>query len=181
MEPMETAVPRQQQESRAWRPVMTVAATIIVITVLMTAGEPLLGERLPDAVAHALSHLFVGVPLGALAYAAARRWPPARATRPGRIARRLVVAGLAGLTAGQLLEVVGARVDEPGAAAVEALAHTAGQVVSMLAMPVLLVGALASLLAAARDGAVSWWVVVGVGVAGAALLTFLVVGAPGGG
>lgn len=155
---------------------MTVAATAVVITVLMTAGEPLLGERLPDAVGHAVSHLFVGVPLGVLAYAAARRWPPARAARPGRVGRRLVVAGLGGLTLGQALEVIGARVDEPRAAAVEVLAHTAGQIVSMLSMPVLLVGTLASLLAAARDGAISWWVVAGVGVAGGGLLTFLVVG-----
>lgn len=154
---------------------MTVVGTALVITVLMTAGEPL-AEHLPDAVGHGLSHLFVGVPLGVLAYAAARRWPPARRTSPGRTGRRLVVGALAGLAVGQVLEVVGARVDEPGATALEGLAHTAGQIVSMLAMPVLLLGALTSLLAAARDGAVSWWVVGGAGIAGAGLLTFLVVG-----
>lgn len=155
---------------------MTVVATASVITVLMTAGEPLLGERLPAAVAHGASHLFVGVPLGFLAWAAARRWPPARPVRPGRAGRWLVVGALAGMAVGQALEVVGARVDEPYATAVEGLAHTAGQIVSMLSMPVLLVGALASLLAAARDGAVPWWVVAAVGVGGAGLFSFLVVG-----
>lgn len=171
----QTAAVPDQAPPRTWRPVVSVVATAAVITVLMTIGEPL-AERLPDAVAHGLSHLFVGVPLGVLAWAAARRWPPARRARPGRAGRWLVVGALAGMAAGQALEVLGARVDEPGATAAEGLAHTAGQIVSMLSMPVVLVGALASLLAAAREGAVPWWVVAGVGVGGAGLMTFLVVG-----
>lgn len=158
---------------------MTVVAAAVVITALMTAGEPL-AVGLHPAVGHALSHLFVGVPLGALAYAAARRWPPPRATKPGRLGRRLVVAGLAGLAASQVLEVLGARVDEPTAAAVEALAHTGGQVASMLALLVLVVGTLASLAAAVRDGALRWWLAAAVGVAGAGVLVLLIVGMPGG-
>ncbi len=114
------------------------------------------------------------------AIAALFRWPPARATRPGRLGRRLVVVGLGGVVIGQLLEVVGARVDEPGALAMEGVAHTAGQIVTMLSLPVLLVGTLASLLAAAREGDVPWWVVVFVAIGAAGLLGFMMIGAPDG-
>lgn len=162
-----------------WRPTVTVVAAIAAMALLVAAGFTVVG-RVPDAMGHALSHLAPALPIAVVLFAALRRWPPARLTRPGRFGRRLVVAGLAGMVTGQLLEIVGARVGEPSALAVEAVAHTAGQTVTVLSMPVLLVGMLASLLAAARDGDVPWWVLVIVGIGAAGLFGFLLVGAPAG-
>lgn len=164
---------------RTWRPTLTVLGAIAAIIMLFAAGSTL-EDRVPPAVGHALSHLALTLPLVVLLFAALRRWPAARATRPGRLGRRIVVIGLAGIAAGQALEVAGARVDEPGALAVEEIAHTAGQIVSMLSLPVLLIGTLTSLVAAAREGAVPWWVVALIGIAGVGLFTFMIIGAPDG-
>ncbi len=90
----------------------------------------------------------------------------------------MILAGLAGVATGRLLEIAGARVDEAGALLAEQIAHTAGQIVTMLSMPVLLVGTLASLAACVRAGAVPWWVTALVGVVAAAGLGFLIVGVP---
>lgn len=180
MERTPAAATAPSPTARTWRPTVTVVAAIAAIAALMPLAEGLLAERLPDAAGHGLSHFVVALPMGMLLFAAVFRWPPARATRPGRLGRRLVVVGLAGVVAGQLLEVVGARVDEPGALAVEGIAHTAGQIVTMLSLPVLLVGTLASLLAAAREGDVPWWVVGLVAIGAAGLFGFMVIGAPDG-
>lgn len=90
--------------------------------------------------------------------------------RGGRVSR----------TGGQLLEVLGARVDERRAHALEELAHTAGQVVTMLAFVTLLAGSVLSLLAAAREQAVPWWVVGIVAVASLGLLAVAFIGVPSG-
>ncbi len=92
----------------------------------------------------------------------------------------MLIAGLGGVVTGQVLEVIGARVDEPGATAVEEVAHTAGQIVTMLSMPVVLLAAVAAMVAAGRARAVSWWVVAAVGLACASLLAVMMVGAPDG-
>lgn len=139
------------------RPALGVLAAVSTIAVLMSVGGVAGANRLPDAVGHALSHLSVGVPLGLLVVAALRWWPPARTTRPGRTSRRVVVAGLAGVVTGQFLEVLGARVDEPTATALEEFAHTAGMIVTILSMLTLAAGAGLALVAAARDGAVPQW------------------------
>ncbi len=180
MERTPAAAAAPSPTAQTWRPTVTVVAAIAAIAALMPLAEGLLAERLPDAAGHGLSHFVVALPMGMLLFAALFRWPPARATRPGRLGRRLVVVGLAGVVIGQLLEVVGARVDEPGALAMEGGAHTAGQIVTMLSLPVLLVGTLASLLAAAREGDVPWWVVVLVAIGAAGLLGFMMIGAPDG-
>ncbi|MDP8968922.1 MAG: hypothetical protein M3N52_00090 [Actinomycetota bacterium] len=129
---------------------------------------------------HGLSHLIVAALLGLLLLAVLRRWPAARRTPPGRLARRMVVFGLGGVVGGQLLEVLGARVDEPGALWVEELAHTAGQVLTMIALIALLVGAVLSLLAGARERAVPWWVVGVVAVVCIGLLVVAFIGVPSG-
>lgn len=178
MQPSPTAA-GQSSTAPTWRPTVTLVAATAAIA-LLVAGGSAVGSRVSDAVGHGLSHLAPALPIAVVLFAALRRWPPARPTRPGRFGRRLVVAGLAGMVTGQLLEVVGARVGEPGALAVEAAAHTSGQIVTMLSMPVLLVGMLASLLAAARDGDMPWWVLVIVGTGAAGLFGFLLVGAPDG-
>lgn len=161
------------------RPGLSVAATIVTIAVLVTLGGLTIGDLVPPAVGHALSHAFVGIPVAVLAYAAVRSWPPARTTAPGRLARRLVVVGLAGFAVGQLLEIVGARVDQPGATAFEDVAHTAGMIVTNLSLLVAVIGGVLSLVAAARDRAVPRWAAVVVAAAMAAALLFLIVGVPG--
>lgn len=162
-----------------WRPAVTVAAAVAAIVVLVAAGSTV-ADRLPDAVGHGLGHLLPALPLGLLLLAVLRRWPPARATRPGGAGRRLVVVGLGGVVAGQVLEVLGARVDEPDALLAEGIAHTAGQIVTMLSLPFLLAGAVASLVAAAREGAVPWWVAGVVAAGGAGLFMLMMVGPPDG-
>ncbi len=95
-----------------------------------------------------------------------------------RAARRIVIAGLLGVAAGQLLEVVGARVDEPNALPVEEAAHVAGQIVTMLLMLVLLAGTGAAAVTAARGGTVPKWLVVSGLIVTLAVFFFLLVGAP---
>lgn len=169
----------QSSTAPTWRPTVTIVAAMAAIALLVATGSTV-GSRVPDAVGHGLSHLAPTLPIAVVLFAALRRWPPARPTRQGHFGRRLVVAGLTGMVTGQLLEIVGARVGEPGALAVEAVAHTAGQIVTILLMPVLLVGMLASLLAAAREGDVPWWVLVAVGVGAAGLFGLLLIGTPDG-
>lgn len=161
------------------RPVLSVAVTLAAIGLLMTIGSAVAADRLPDAVGHGLSHLFVGGPLAWLLTAALRSWPPARAIAPGRLGRRVALVGLAGVVTGQVLEVVGARVGEPSASAVEELAHTAGMVVTTLSMLVLVVGCVLALAAATRDGAVPRWVAAIVAVVIVVAFAAMVVGAPG--
>lgn len=161
------------------RPVGSVLATIAVIAALMTIGGVAGGDRLPEPVGHALSHLFVGAPLGVLLVVVLRRWPPPRPTAPGRLARRVVVIGLAGVVTGQLLEIVGARVDEPGATTLEEIAHTAGMIVSTLSMLTLAVGGILALAAATREGAVPRWAAAILVVVVLGALTVMLVGAPG--
>lgn len=178
MQPSPTAA-IESSTAPTWRPTVTIVAAMAAIALLVVAASTV-GSRVPNAVGHGLSHLAPALPIAVVLFAALRRWPPARPTRPGRFGRRLVVAGLAGTVTGQLLEIVGARVGEPGALAVEAVAHTSGQIVTILSMPVLLVGMLASLFAAAREGDVPWWVLIVVGIGAAGLLGFLLMGAPDG-
>ncbi|HEV2070524.1 MAG TPA: hypothetical protein VGR26_12080 [Acidimicrobiales bacterium] len=52
------------------------------------------------------------------------------------------------------MEVLGARVDEPNAHAIEEIAHTAGQIMTILSMPLLLAGVVMTAIAGARAGAV---------------------------
>lgn len=162
-----------------WHPWITVAATFAAIAGLLALGSAF-QDQMPPAMGHAMSHGVMALPVAVLLFAVMRRWPAAREVRPGRVGRRLVAVGLAGVVVGQLLEIAGARVDEVGATALEDIAHTAGQIVTMLALPLLLLGTMASLVAAARDGSVPWWVAALVGIAGVALLTFLIIGAPDG-
>lgn len=158
---------------------MTVAATFAAIAALIALGSTF-QEHVPAAVGHAMSHAVVALPVAVLLFAVVRRWPAARAVRPGRVGRRLVAVGLAGVVVGQLVEIAGARVDEPGASALEGIAHTAGMIVTTLSLPLLLLGTVASLVAAARDGSVPWWVVALVGIAGVGLLSMAMIGAPDG-
>lgn len=160
------------------RPVLGLLAAVATIAVLVAVGGTL-APRLPDAVGHGLSHALVGLPLAVLLFAALRWWPPCRPTRPARSGRRFVVAGLSAVVLGQLLEVLGARVDEPGATGLEELAHTAGQIVTMLGMPVAALGGILAGIAAARDGAVPRWGVALAALLAGGLLTMMMVGAPG--
>lgn len=176
MAPLASPVVQLDGRSRRWSPPATVAGTAAAIAVLAAAGS-LVRPDLPPSAGHALSHLLVAVPLAVLTAAAARRWPPARATFPGRAGRRLVTAGLAGVLLGQVLEVLGARVDEiGGASTLEAVAHMAGQIVTMLCLPVVLAGTIASLAAAVRERAVPGLVAVVIAVAGAAALWLVAIG-----
>ncbi len=161
------------------RPAVTVAATIAVIAVLMMLGGLALQGRVPDAVGHAASHAFVGIPVALLVAAAVRWWPPARRTAPGRLARWMTVSGLTGIVVGQVLEIAGARVGEPGATYVEGLLHTAGQIVTNLALLAAVAGGMLALVAAVREGVIPRWIAVVVAVVVAVALMFLIVGAPG--
>ncbi|MBW3659006.1 MAG: hypothetical protein KY457_10235 [Actinobacteria bacterium] len=156
------------------RPALSLAATVAAVAVLMTVGFQL-GEGLSEPVGHALSHVFVGVPVAVLVWFVVRSWPPARVVRPGRLARRLVVVGFSGIVVGQVLEVLGARVDEPDAATWEGVAHTAGMVVTNLSLLVAVIGGALAMVAAARDGAVPRWaagLVVAVLVVAFGIMTF---------
>ncbi len=161
------------------RPVVGVLAAIAVIALLTMVGSAAGGDRLPDPVGHALSHLFVGAPLGVLLIAALRRWPPARQIAPGRSGRRIAVIGMSGVVTGQFFEIVGARVDEPAATTLEGLAHTVGMVVTTLSMLILAVGAVLALVAATRDRAVPRWLAATIAVVMLGALTMMFVGAPG--
>lgn len=161
------------------RPPVTAAATVGVIAVLMTLGGLTLEGRVPDAVGHALSHAFVAIPVAALTAAAVRWWPPARRTAPGRLARLTAVAGLSGIVVGQVLEIAGARVDEPGATDVEGLLHTAGQIVTTLALLTAVTGGMLALVAAVRDGVIPRWTAAVVAVVVGIALMFVIVGSPG--
>ncbi len=161
------------------RPVLSVLATIALIGLLMTVGSAAGGDRLPDSVGHALSHLFVGAPLGLLLVAVLRWWPPAREIAPGRLGRRIAVIGMTGVVTGQLFEIVGARVDEPAATPLEGVAHTVGMVVTTLSMLILGIGSVLALVAATRDRAVPRWLAAIIAVLVLGALTMMFVGAPG--
>lgn len=162
------------------RPTVTVATTVAAIATLMALGSLTLEGNLAPAVGHGISHAFAAIPVAVLAYAALRRWPPARRTPPGRLARLVAVVGIVGILVGQVLEILGARVDDPRATAVEGAFHTAGQIITMLALVAAVMGGVLALIAAAREGAVPRWVAVFVSVVVAGALVFVAVGAPGG-
>jgi hypothetical protein len=159
-------------------PAVSVAVALAIIVVLSLAGS-LLANRMSEWLGHGVGHAVVGVPLAVLAVFALRAWPAPRAGAVRRAARRIVVAGLLGVATGQLLEAVGARVDEANAQAFEKAAHVAGQIVTMLSMLVLLVGTGVTAVAAAREGAAPRWLVAVALVVASAVLFFLFVGAPG--
>lgn len=158
-------------------PAVSVAIALATVVVLSVAGS-LVANQMPDWLGHGVGHAVVGVPVGALAVFALRSWPPPRAAALNQAARRIVIAGLLGVAAGQLFEVVGARVDEPKAHPVEEAAHVAGQIVTMLSMLVLVAGTAAAALAAARRGTVPRWLVVCVLAVAFAVLFFVFAGAP---
>lgn len=132
--------------------------TIAAVVFLSVIGS-VLANGISEWVGHGLGHAVVALPVGALAVLARRAWPAPRAVAPGRLARTIVVFGLGGLAAGQLLEVLGARVDEPDARAIEEILHTAGQIVTILSMPVLLLGGVMTAIAGVRAGALPRWLV----------------------
>lgn len=144
----------------------------------MVLGGVLLAPRVPTPVGHGISHAVIAVPFAVVVVVALRRWPPPRRTPPGRIARRLAVVGLSGFVLGQMLEIVGSRVDEPSATAAEAAAHTAGQIVTTLSLPIAVAGGGLALVAASRERAVPGWVVAVIAVAAGAVLLLMIVGAP---
>lgn len=161
------------------RPAVSVLATVAGVVVLMTLGGVTLAGRTSEAVGHALSHVFVAGPVALLGVLAIRSWPPP-APSWGRLwGRRVALLGIVGIAAGQVLEILGARVDEPDATAIEAVAHTVGMIVTTLSLLTAATGGSLALLAAARDHAVPRWVAGVVVLLVAAALTFLIVGAPG--
>ncbi len=158
-------------------PAVSVAIALAIIVLLSLAGS-LLANRMSEWLGHGVGDAVVGIPLSALAVFALRSWPAPRAAALSRAARRIVIAGLLGVAAGQLLEVVGARVDEPNAHPVEEAAHVAGQIVTMLSMLVLLAGTGSAAVAAARGGTVPKWLVVSGLIVALAVFFFLLVGGP---
>jgi hypothetical protein len=159
------------------QPVPSTAAAVSALVVL-TAAWVVLGRGFSPPVAHGVSHLVVAVPVAALAYAAWRRWPPARATAPGATGRLLIVIGLVSFAVGGVVEMIGARVGQIGVASWERTAHAVGQVITLLALLVLAVGFALAVTAAARDRALPRWSLALVPVALLAL-GMLVMGAPG--
>jgi hypothetical protein len=158
-------------------PAVSVAVALAVIVVLSFAGT-LVANRTSEWLGHGVGHAVVGVPLAALAVFALRSWPAPRGTALSRAARRIVIAGLLGVAAGQLLEVVGARVSEPNAHPAEEAAHVAGQIVTMLSMLVVLAGTGAVAVAAARGGTVPRWLVASGLIVAVVVVFFLFGGAP---
>lgn len=155
----------------------SVMGTMAIILLLAFAGS-LFADRLSASLGHGIGHAAVALPVVALAVLAVKVWPRPRDVAPGRVARVIVVMGLAGLATGQLLEVLGARVDQPNAHGIEALAHTAGQIVTVLSLPVLLAGGLMTLIAAARARVVPIWLVVLTSLVATGLVLFMLLGGP---
>ncbi|MBW3536983.1 MAG: hypothetical protein KY395_04320 [Actinobacteria bacterium] len=158
-------------------PAASVAVTVVVIAALSVAGS-LVANRVDDWVGHGLGHAVVAVPIAALAVFALRVWPAPKSVAPARASRRVVITGLAGVAIGQVLEVLGARVGEPTASNVEELAHTAGQIVTMLSMLALLVGAVLAGTAAARARTAPKWAVVLATALAMLVVGFLLFGGP---
>lgn len=156
---------------------VSVLGTIAVIVFLSLVGS-LLANRISEWLGHGLGHGVVSLPVAALVVLAVKIWPAPRTVAPGRAARSIVVLGLAGLATGQLLEVLGARVDEPNAHAIEEIAHTAGQIVTVLSMLVLLTGGLLTGVAGARAGAVPRWLVAVISLAAVGLVLVMLLGGP---
>ncbi len=159
-------------------PAVSVAAALATIVVLSLVGS-LLSNRMSESLGHGVGHAVVAVPVAVLGVVALRAWPAPKAVVWSRAARRIVIGGFLGVATGQLLEVLGARVDEPNAHAIEEIAHTAGQIVTMLSMLVLLAGAGLTAVSAARTGAAPKWVVAVGFVLALVAFIFLFVGAPG--
>lgn len=155
----------------------TVLGTIAAIVFLSAIGS-VLADRISEWLAHGLGHAVVALPVGALAVLARRAWPAPRALAPGRLARSIVVFGLGGLATGQLLEVLGARVDEPNAHAIEEIGHTAGQIVTILSMLLLLAGVVMTAIAGARAGAVPRWLVALGSLIALGFVLFMLLGGP---
>ncbi len=159
-------------------PAVSVVLTLAAVVVLSLVGS-LIANAVPEWLGHGVGHAVVAAPVAVLAVVALRAWPAPKAVAPSRAARRVVIVGLLGVATGQLLEVIGARVDEPNALVVEEASHTAGQIVTMLSMLVLLVGTGVAAVAAARTGAAPKWLVAVGFVLALAVFIFLFVGAPG--
>lgn len=176
---MATDIVAPPGEERYWKPIITVAATAVAIAALIGIAS-IFVDRFPAWVGHGLSHALPLVPLLFLVGVASRHWPPPHAARPGRTGRRVVLAGLWGVCLGQVLEVVGARVDAPGATLVEGVAHVAGQIVTMLSLPLVIVGMIGCLVAGSREGAVPKWGVAVVAVLAAGVFMMMMIGAPDG-
>lgn len=157
--------------------VATVLGTIAAIVLLSAIGS-VLADRIFEWMAHGLGHAAVVLPVGALAVLAPTAWPAPRALAPGRLARSILVFGLGGLATGQLLEVLGARVDEPNALMVEEIAHTAGQIVTILSMPLLLAGVVMTAIAGALAGAVPRWPVALRSLIALGFVLFMLLGGP---
>lgn len=156
---------------------VSVLGTIAVIVFLGLVGS-LVVNRLSEWLGHGLGHAAVSLPVAALAVLAVKAWPAPRTVAPSRAARLIVVVGLAGLAIGQLLEMLGARVDEPNAQAIEEIAHTAGQIVTVLSMLVLLAGGLMTAVAGARAGALPKWLVALISLVAIGFVFFMLLGAP---
>ncbi|MGI8872780.1 MAG: hypothetical protein ACR2KP_00350, partial [Egibacteraceae bacterium] len=136
----------------------------------MAIGGVLLAPRVLAAVGHGIGHAVAAAPFTLVVVAALRWWPPPRRAPPGRVARVIAVLGLSGFVLGQLLEIIGWRVDEPNATGAEELAHTAGQVVTNLSLPIAVVGGVLALIAATRERALPRWVATVAAVAVLAML-----------
>ena len=156
----------------------TVLAAIAAVGVLMALGGALLAPRVPVAVGHGISHAVAALPFAVVVVAALRWWLPPRRTSPGPLARVVVVLGLSGFVVGQLLEIVGSRVDEPNATPAEALAHTAGQVVTNLSLVTMVAGGVLALVAASREDALPKWLAAVVAAGVIAMLLFMMFGSP---
>lgn len=139
-------------------PAASVVVTVVVIVALSIVGS-LIPDHVPNWIGHGLGHAVVALPVAALTVFALKVWPAPKSVAPARASRRVVIAGLAGVALGQLLEVLSARVDEPGASSVEEWAHTVGQIVTMLSMFTLLIGGVLAAIAAARARTAPRWVV----------------------
>lgn len=167
-----------QHLSERHLPAVSVGVTLAAVVASSLAGS-LVAARVPDWVGHGVGHAVVAVPVAVLAVLAVTAWPPPKAVAPSALARRVLVAALLGVAAGQFLEVLGARVDEPGALALEGAAHTAGQVMTMLSMPALLAAGGLSAVAAGRAGTAPKWLLCAGFVVAVVAFIALFAGAPG--
>jgi len=93
-----------------WRTVTLTTLGAVVAMAALTIAVERADARYAwsGEVEHATGHLALAGPLLALTVAAVRLWPAPRPTQRARTARRLLVAGLAIVSVGQVLEVLGA-------------------------------------------------------------------------
>ena len=128
------------------RTVFVSVAVAVAAGVIFALGVSAL--ELEDPWAHALGHLSGAIPAALLLAAILFTWPPPGTERISKVARSVLIGGLAVLCVGWVTEALGAFGDRTS---VLATGHDAGVVVGALGLLVTLLGGALSMGAAALN------------------------------